>query len=193
MSLDEAFADVLTVAKTARAPTAAWRTLCIRQRRRLGVKASDALAELELDDDVARVRAIVRDLAMKSDHDTLVFSLYDAIDDGTAAAGFYVAPMKSGGRAADDFMHDPWARDHTYLRASVLDGVSHIAARCDLRTRWLVESVMAFAAAALVARFAAPSCRIVVAFDEPKKGIPAFAELTVQKKAEETRSASAHP
>src|SRR5512142_1754655 len=72
MSFADAFADVLHVVGTARAPTAAWKTLCIRQRRRLGTKISDDLATIELDDDVARVRAVVRDLSSgEKDFDTL--------------------------------------------------------------------------------------------------------------------------
>jgi hypothetical protein len=183
-----AFEDVLAIAQSARSATSGWRAICVRERRRLGPAVIEPLASLDLDDDVATIRCIVHELTQRTAHDvdTLVFGLFEAIDDGSGGnAGFYVAPVASHCRHVDDFMRDPWRLDRCFLRSKALDAIATAAATCERAARPLLEYALSFGAAALTSRFAAAAVahRIVVAFDEDHgpTDAPRFAELVAAR------------
>src|SRR5262245_53437642 len=77
------FDDVVLVAKKAHAATAGWRAICVRARRTIGKKVTDPLSNLDLDDEVAALSERVRRVASSAPEgiDTLVFGLFDGVDD----------------------------------------------------------------------------------------------------------------
>jgi hypothetical protein len=185
-----AFEDALAIAQSARSATSGWRAICVRERRRLGSSVIEPLASLDLDDDVARFGGIVRELIQRSpdDVDTLVFGLFDAIDDGSGGnAGFHVAPVASYRRHVDDFMRDPWKLERRFLCSRVLDKIAAAAATSERTVRPLLEYALSFGAAALTGRFAAAGLahRIVVAFDDDRgpMDVPRYAELVVASRS----------
>jgi len=145
------FDDVVAVATRAHAATAGWRAICVRAQRTVGKAVVQPLSELDLGEEIpalaGRVRKIVQ--SAPTEVDTLVFGLFDGIDDDGAGvyAGFHVA-------GATGF--DPSTR---WLMASP-GWVPH--------DRFAVAYALRFGAAALLSRFATEGLphRIVVAFDE---------------------------
>ncbi|WP_394848532.1 hypothetical protein LZC95_13865 [Pendulispora brunnea] len=182
-----ALIDVVAVAQSARSATLGWRAICVRERRRVGAKWIEPLTTLDLDEDAAKLSRAVRDVARRADRqlDTLIFGLFDGIDDGSGGyAGYHVAAINSHGREANDFMRDPWTPERHFLRSDALDAIVKAAGRAPSDVRPLLEYSLCFGAAALTSRFAAfgLSHRIVVAFDEDHgrplpKDAPRFAEL----------------
>jgi len=182
-----ALIDVVAVAQSARSATLGWRAICVRERRRVGAKWIEPLSTLDLDEDAAKLSRGVHEVARREARqvDTLVFGLFDGIDDGSGSyAGYHVAAIKSMGREANDFMRDPWAPERHFLRSDALDTIVKAAGRAPRDVRPLLEYSLCFGAAALTSRFAALGLphRIVVAFDEDHgrplpKDAPRFAEL----------------
>ncbi|WP_394838029.1 hypothetical protein LVJ94_14050 [Pendulispora rubella] len=191
-----ALIDVVAVAQSARSATLGWRAICVRERRRVGAKWIEPLTTLDLDEDAAKLSRGVHQVARRASRqvDTLVFGLFDGIDDGSGAyAGYHVAAIATKGRAANDFMRDPWSAERHFLRSDVLDTIVKAAGRAPSDVRPLLEYSLCFGAAALTSRFAAGglSHRVVVAFDDDygralPNDAPRFAELVpVQPVAED--------
>ncbi len=186
-----AFDDAVAIARSARSATLGWRAICVRERRRVGAELIAPLSELDLDEDAAKMMRGVREFARQPGNrfDTLLFGLFDAIDDGTGGyAGYHVAGIASYGRKVQDFMSDPWTPERRFLRSNALDAIVKAAARAPAEVRPLLEYSLCFGAAALTSRFAAAGLphRLLVAFDEdhgrpPPSGAPRFAELVTPR------------
>jgi len=185
-----AVGDAVAIAQSARSATLGWRALCVRERRRVGSKWIEPLSGLDLDEDAAKISRSVRSLTRRSARgDTLVFGLFDAIDDGSGGyAGYHVAEVASHGRDVHDFMRDPWTPERQFLRSDALDAIVTAASRAPAGVRPLLEYSLCFGAAALTSRFAVEGLphRLVVAFDDdhgrpPPVGAPRFAEIVVKR------------
>lgn len=167
------FADVVAVARSAHAATAGWRAICVRAQRTVGKKVVQPLAQLDLDDEVptlsARIRTIVR--RVPSDVDTLVFGLFDGIDDD--GAGVYTG-FHLGGSAG--FTPEsrwllgapPWLPEDRFLKSAALDAIARAGVQARGDAKKAVTHTLRFGAAALLGRFATASLpyRVVVAFDD---------------------------
>jgi hypothetical protein len=196
-----AFEDALAIAKSAQSATIGWRTICVRERRRVGSKLIEPLSGLDLDDDAAQIARGVRDLVERAPHtvDTLVFGLFDAIDDGIGHyAGYHVTGFASYGREVEDFLRDPWTPERNFLKSDALDAIVKAASRAPRDVRPLLEYSLCWGAAALTSRFATAglSHRIVVGFDDdhdrpPPSGAPKLAELLVTPRRQSKTSIEA--
>jgi hypothetical protein len=171
LELDATLDDVLAIARSARSASTGFRTVCVRERRRLGARIVAPLEDLDLDADAARVAPVVRDLvaAAARDIDTLLFGIFDAIDDGEGVfAGYHVAGLASHGRPIVEVLRDPWLPQRRFLESPSLDAIVSASRSAHRNVRVVVDHALRFAAAALIARFATigSSHRLVVAFDE---------------------------
>jgi hypothetical protein len=169
------FEGARAIAESARSATSGWRAICVRERRRLGATFIEPLSTLDLDEDVASIARAVRAAARGSDVDTLVFGLFDAIDDGNSAhAGYHVAGVASRGRTAEELIHDPWTPARRFLRSESLDAIVSVAARAPRHVRSLLQRSLSFPAAMLMGRFAARGLphRVIVAFDDDDDDAP---------------------
>ena len=167
------FDDVVAVARKAHAATAGWRAICVRAQRTVGKKVVQPLADLDLDEELPalsdRVRAIVK--RAPSDIDTLVFQLFDGIDDD--GAGVYTG-FHLGGTARFDpemrwLLEEPtWLPDDRFLKSAALDVIARAAVVARGEAKRAVAHALRFGAAALLGRFSASGLpyRVVVAFDE---------------------------
>ena len=166
------FEDVVAVARKAHAPTAGWRAICVRAQRTVGKSVVQPLSELDLDEEIpgltARVHAIGR--AAPPSIDTLVFGLFDGIDDD--GAGVYTG-FHCGGAAGFDpasrwLLHAPsWLPEQRFLSSRSLDAIARAGAAALDEPKKAVTSALRFGAAALLCRFASRGLhhRVVVAFD----------------------------
>jgi len=167
------FDDVVAVAKNAHAATAGWRAICVRAQRMAGKKVVQPLSELDLDDEVAalsaRVHGIVRNVP--SDVDTLVFGLFDGIDDDGAGiyTGFHVAGAAGFDPEARWLLATPtWLPDERFLKSVALDTIARAGVVARGEAKRAVAHALRFGAAALLSRFAAEGLpyRVVVSFDD---------------------------
>lgn len=177
------FDDVVAVARKAHAATAGWRAICVRAQRALGKKVVQPLSELDLEDELPLLSERVRAIARKapSTIDTLVFGLFDGVDDD--GAGVY-----TGFHLGGTFELDPdtrwlvkdlsWLPDDRHLGSPALDAVARASQIARGEVKKAVAHSLRFGAAALLARFASLGLpyRVVVTFDGGD-----FAEVTEPK------------
>jgi hypothetical protein len=173
------FDDVVAVARKAHAATAGWRAICVRGQRAIGKQVVQPLAELDLDEELAPLSERVRSLVRKapSDIDTLVFGLFDGIDDDGAGVytGFHLGGMAGFDPEARWLLKVPsWLPDDRFLHSASLDALARAAVVARGEAKKAVAHGLRFGAAALLARFAAADLpyRVVVTFDDG-----AFAEV----------------
>jgi hypothetical protein len=174
------FDDVVAVARTARAATSGWRAICVRAQRAVGKQVVQPLSTLDLDDEIAPLKTKVHRLAARapSSIDTLIFGLFDGIDDD--GAGVYTGVHLAG---ADEFDPDlrwllkapSWTPEDRFLKSAALDAISRAGVPLRGETKKAVAHALRFGAAALLCRFASEGLphRLVVAFDDG-----AFAEIS---------------
>jgi hypothetical protein len=167
------FDDVVAVARKAHAATAGWRAICVRAQRTVGKKVVQPLSELDLDEELPalceRVRAIVN--KAPSEVDTLVFHLFDGIDDDGAGVytGFHLGGTARFVPEARWLLDAPtWMPDDRFLKSAALDAIARasLVARGDAKKA--VAHALRFGAAALLCRFSADGLphRLVVTFDD---------------------------
>jgi hypothetical protein len=174
------FDDVVAVAKKAHAATAGWRAICVRAQRTVGKRVVQPLAELDLDEELPALADRVHGIARRapSDIDTLVFGLFDGVDDDGAGVftGFYVGGITGFDPEARWLLHTPsWLPDERFLKSEALDAIARASVNARGEAKKAVAHALRFGAAALLGRFAAEGLpyRVVVAFDEGD-----FAEIT---------------
>lgn len=167
------FDDVVSVAKKAHAATAGWRAICVRAQRTVGKRDVHPLTTLDLDEELPVLTERVRAIARKApgDIDTLVFGLFDGIDDDGAGVftGFHL-----GGTAGFDpearwiLKALSWLPDDRFLGSAALDAIARAAVVARGEPKKAVGHALRFGAAALLARFAAEGLpyRVVVTFDD---------------------------
>ena len=167
------FDDVVAVARKAHAATAGWRAICVRAQRTVGKKVVQPLAELDLDEEgparAARVRTIVK--RAPSDIDTLIFQLFDGIDDDGAGVytGFHVGGPARFDPEARWLLEAPtWMPDERFLKSAALDAIARAAVVARGEAKKAVAHALRFGAAGLLGRFSASGLpyRVVLAFDE---------------------------
>jgi hypothetical protein len=167
------FDDVVAVARKAHAPTAGWRAICVRTQRTVGKSVAQPLSELDLGDEIpslaSRIQSIVRNAP--SEIDTLVFGLFDGVDDD--GAGIYTGFHLGGAIGFDPTVRwlsstRSWLPEDRFLQSRALDAIARtgISARGDVKK--VVTHTLRFGAAALLSRFASQGLRyrIVVNFDD---------------------------
>lgn len=173
------FDDVVAVAKKAHAATAGWRAICVRGQRAIGKGVVQPLSELDLDEELPSLTTRVRSLVRKApgDIDTLVFGLFDGIDDNGSGVftGFHLGGMVGFDPEARWLLKAPsWLPEDRFLSSPALDALARAAVVARGEAKKAVAHGLRFGAAALLARFAAADLpyRVVVTFDEG-----AFAEV----------------
>lgn len=165
------FDDVVAVAQKAHAATAGWRAICVRAQRAVGKKAVQPLSVLDLDEEVPALAERVRAIAKRApgDVDTLVFGLFDGIDDGAGVyTGFHVAGAAGFDPDARWILRDPaWTPDDRFLASSSLDAIARASVAARGEAKRAIGHALRFGASALLSRFAAAGLpyRVVVAFD----------------------------
>ena len=167
------FEDVVAVATKAHAATAGWRAICVRAQRTVGKAVVQPLAELDLGEEVPALGRRVREIVQKAptEVDTLVFGLFDGIDDDGAGvyAGYHVAGMTGFDPGARWMTTSPsWVPHDRFLHSASLDTILRASLRAKGDAKVAVAYPLRFGAAALLSRFATVELphRIVVAFDE---------------------------
>ncbi len=167
------FDDVVAVARKAHAATAGWRAICVRAQRTVGKKVVQPLAELDLDEEIPalseRVRGIVK--VCPSDVDTLVFHVFDGIDDDGAGVytGFHLGGTARFDPEARWLLEAPtWMPDDRFLKSAALDTIARAAVVARGEAKKAVAHALRFGAAALLGRFSAEALpyRVVVTFDD---------------------------
>lgn len=177
------FDDVVLVARKTHAATAGWRAICVRAQRTLGKAVIQPLSLLDLDEEIPalteRVGRLVRQAP--SAIDTLVFGLFDGVDD--EGRGIYTGIHLTGRTGYDPelrwLLEAPgWVPEDRYLASPALDAVAREATRARGEVKKAVAHAMRFGAAALLARFASEGLpyRLVVAFDDGD-----FAEVSASR------------
>lgn len=167
------FDDVVAVARSAHAATAGWRAICVRAQRTVGKKVTQPLSVFDLDEELPALRNRVCALARKapSDIDTLIFGLFDGVDDD--GRGIYTGFHLAGSAGIDDedgeSMQGPsWLPPHRFLESRALDAILRASVDARGEVKRAVSRALRFGVAALLARFASEELpyRVVVAFDE---------------------------
>jgi hypothetical protein len=162
--------DAISIARTARAATVGWRTMCVRAQRTVGRDIVQRIAGLDLDLELPELSRCVRELASAApaDIDTLVFGIFDGIDDGAASfTGYHLAGAR-GFDPGSRWLADPsWVPDHASLVSPALDAIARLGREIRGPTRVGVTHSLRFGAAALLSRFSARELpyRVVVAFE----------------------------
>jgi hypothetical protein len=167
------FDDVVAVAKSAHAPTAGFRAMCVRAQRTVGKGNVQPLAMLDLDDEIPPLSARVRQVlaGVPPEIDTLLFSLFDGVDDDGEGVftGLRLSGMMGFDRNARWLLREPaWAPDDGHLASPALDAIARAATRARGDAKRAISHGLRFGAAALLARFAVSPLpyRVVVGFDE---------------------------
>lgn len=167
------FDDVVAVAKAAHEATAGWRAICVRAQRTVGKPVIQPLAGLDLGEELpalsSRVRAIVR--TVPADVDTLVFGLFDGIDDDGSGifTGFHLVGTSGIDPVARWLLTAPtWQPKDRFLASPALDTIARVAVTARGEAKKAASHTLRFGAAALLGRFATEGLpyRVVVAFDE---------------------------
>ena len=167
---DALLQDAISIARTARAATVGWRTICVRAQRMVGRDVVQRIARLDLDVELPALSRRVCELtaAAPADIDTLVFGIFDGIADGDGSfTGYHLAGAR-GFDAGSRWLREPtWVPDRPFLVSASLDALARLAGEVHGRTRVAVSHSLRFAAAALLSRFSARELpyRIVVAFE----------------------------
>jgi hypothetical protein len=166
------FDDVVAVAKTAHAATAGWRAICVRAQRAIGKKVVHPLSTLDLDDEIGALSEKVHRLGNRapSSIDTLVFGLFDGIDDDGAGVytGFHVTGAEGFDPEVRWLLKAPsWMPEDRFLNSVALDAIARAAVVARGEAKKAVANALRFGAAALLSRFAAEGLpyRVVVTFD----------------------------
>jgi hypothetical protein len=167
------FSDVVAVARTAHAPTAGWRAICVRAQRGVGKKLVQPLSALDLDEEIEPLRSRVAPLARRapSTIDTLVFSLFDGVDDDGAGiyTGFHVGGLGGFDPTARWLLAaTTWVPEERFLASRGLDAIARAATTARGEAKRVLSHSLRFGAAALLSRFAAAGLpyRVVVAFED---------------------------
>jgi hypothetical protein len=167
------FDDVVAVAKKAHAASAGWRAICVRAQRTVGKKVVQPLSELDLDEEIPALSDRVRAIARKApgDVDTLVFGLFDGIDDDGAGVytGFHVGGAAGFDPEARWLLTAPsWLPEDRFLKSASLDAIMRASVAARGEAKKAVARALRFGAAALLSRFAAEGLpyRVVVTFDD---------------------------
>ena len=167
------FDDVVAVARKAHAATAGWRAICVRAQRTVGKKDVQPLTSLDLEEELprlsAQVRAILR--SAPTEVDTLVFGLFDGVDDDGAGVftGLHLAGMEGFDPEVRWLMTTPsWLADDRHLASPSLDAIARASVIARGEPKKALAHALRFGAAALLARFAVWPLpyRVVVAFDD---------------------------
>ncbi|MBX3229753.1 MAG: hypothetical protein KIT84_05415 [Labilithrix sp.] len=167
------FDDVVAVAKNAHGATAGWRAICVRAQRTVGKKVASPLAALDLDEEIAPLGVRVRVIAAHApiEVDTLVFGLFDGVDDDGSGVytGFHLMGTTGIDHGARWLTKTPtWRPKDRFLSSPSLDAIVRAGNETRGEPKKAVAHALRFGAAALLARFAAEGLhqRIVVAFDD---------------------------
>jgi hypothetical protein len=131
------------------------------------------LSNLDLDEEVGALSERVRQVARGAPEgiDTLVFGLFDGVDDDGAGifTGFHLSGRTGVNTELRWLMEAPdWVPADANFASPVLDAIAREALAARGEVRKVVMHALRFGAAALLARFAAAGLpyRVVVAFDE---------------------------
>ena len=169
---DALFDDVVAVARKAHAATAGWRAICVRARRTVGKEVVQPLSELDLGEEIPalaeRVRAIVQNAP--TEIDTLVFGLFDGIEDedGAGLAGYHVTGATGFDPSSRWLRPSSWSPRDGFLQSPSLDAIVRAGQRARGEAKDAVNHALRFGAAALLSRFATQGLphRIVGTFDD---------------------------
>lgn len=167
------FDDVVAVARKAHAATAGWRAICVRAQRTVGKKVVQPLAELDLEEELPALGERVRGIVKKapSEIDTLLFGLFDGMDDDGAGVytGFHLTGMAGFDPEARWLLKAPsWTPEDRFLKSPSLDAIARAGVVARGEVKKAVVHALRFGAAALLSRFASEGVpyRVVVAFDD---------------------------
>lgn len=188
------FDDVVAVARQAHGATAGWRAICVRASRAVGKTVVMPLSRLDLDEELPALTERVRAVARRApgDVDTLVFGLFDGIDDGDGAyTGFHLGGRTGFQPESRWLIEAPsWLPEDCFLPSPALDALARAAAPLRGEAKKAVLHGLRLGAAALLARFAAQGLReayrVVVAFDDG-----AFAEVVPRPRSAEVEEGGA--
>lgn len=166
------FDDIIAVASSARSPTAGWKAICVRAQRTIGKRVALPLTGLDLDEEIdplgVRVRAIAAHAPI--DVDTLVFGLFDGVDDGSGVyTGFHLMGTNDVDKGARWLTKAPiWKPEDRFLASPVLDAIARAGTEARGEPKKALTHALRFGAAALLARFSSEGLhhRIIVTFDE---------------------------
>jgi hypothetical protein len=167
------FDDVVAVAKSAHAATAGFRAMCVRAQRTVGKRNVQPLAMLDLDEEIPVLSGRVREVlaAVPSEIDTLLFSLFDGVDDDGDGVftGLHLSGMTGFDRNVRWLLREPaWSPEDGHLASAALDAIARAAVVARGDAKKAISHGLRFGAAALLARFAVAPLRyrVVVGFDE---------------------------
>jgi hypothetical protein len=163
--------DAISIARTARAATVGWKTMCVRAQRSVGRDVVQKIGELDLDLELPGLSRSVRELVARApaDIDTLVFGIFDGIEDDVTGCftGYHLAGTR-GFDPSSRWLPDPsWVPDRSSLVSPSLDALARFGREIRSRHRVAVTHSLRFGAAALLSRFSARELayRVVVAFE----------------------------
>jgi hypothetical protein len=167
------FDDVVAVAKKTHAATAGWRAICVRAQRTVGKAVVQSMSELDLDEELPVLSDRVRSIARRapSEIDTLVFGLFDGIDDDGAGVytGFHLGGANGFDPEARWLLSAPsWSPEDRFLKSPALDAIVRVGLGARGESKKAVLHALRFGAAAILARFSSVGLpyRIVVTFDD---------------------------
>jgi hypothetical protein len=167
------FDDVVAVATKAHAATAGWRAICVRAQRAVGKTVVQPLAELDLGEEIPALSGRVRAVARRAPAgvDTLVFGLFDGVEDDDAGAftGFHLGGVTGFDASARWLPTTPlWQPEDRFLASASLDAIARAVAVARGEPKKALAHALRFGAAALLSRFAAEGLpyRVIVAFDD---------------------------
>ncbi len=148
---DALLQDAISIARTARAATVGWRTICVRAQRMVGRDVVQRIARLDLDAEMPALSRRVCDLtaAAPAGIDTLVFGIFDGIADGDGSfTGYHLAGAR-GFDPRNRWLPEPtWVPDRAFLVSASLDVLARLAGETYGRTR-IAVSHFRFASARL--------------------------------------------
>jgi hypothetical protein len=168
---DALLQDAIAIARTARAATVGWRTICVRAQRMVGRDVVQRFADLDLDLELPGLsgRVLALTAAAPVDIDTLVFGIFEGVatDGGGGFTGYHLAGARGFDPCSRWLSEPSWVPDRPYLVSPSLDALARLAGEIPGPTRMAVTHSLRFGAAALLSRFSARDLpyRIVVAFD----------------------------
>ena len=167
------FDDVVAVAKQSHAATAGWRAICVRAQRTVGKNVVQPLSQLELGEEIPALRERIRGIARRAptDVDTLVFGLFDGLDDNGAGVftGYHLMGATGFDPSARWLLAAPsWMPENRFLQSPSLDAIARASVLAPREVKKIVAHTLRFGAAALLSRFATEDLphRVVVTFDE---------------------------
>jgi hypothetical protein len=167
---DALLQDAIAIARSARAATVGWRTLCVRAQRPVGRDVVQRISGLDLDLEIPGLSRLVRDATRTAPAglDTLVFGIFDGISDGNASfTGYHLAGAHGFDPSVRWLPEPTWVPERPSLVSASLDALSRLAGDIRGPARAEVAHSLRFGAAALLSRFAVSELpyRVVVAFE----------------------------